>query len=99
MPVFLEVCIRATMVAVLRAFGFDTPELSSDLFVQDHNIVRMGVPPIRIEVLTTISGVQLAPCYPERIITTIDGVEVNLISLHHLKINKQASGRYKDLDD
>ena len=87
------------MVAVLRAFGFDTPKLSPDLFVQDHSIVRMGVPPIRIEILTTISGVQFAACYAERIVATIDEVEVNLISLHHLKVNKQASGRYKDLDD
>ena len=38
-------------------------------------------------------------CYAERIVATIDGVDVNLISLHHLKVNKQASGRYKDLDD
>ena len=30
---------------------------------------------------------------------TKDGIDVNLISLHHLKVNKQASGRYKDLDD
>jgi hypothetical protein len=81
------------------AFGFDTPDLSPDLFLQDHSIVRMGVPPIRIEVLTTISGVQFAACYAERIVATIDGVDVNLISLHYLKVNKQASGRYKDLDD
>ena len=87
------------MVAVLHAFGFGTPNLSGDLFLQDHSIVRMGVPPMRIEVLTTISGVQFAACYAERIIAAIDGVDVNLISLQHLKTNKQASGRYKDLDD
>ena len=34
-------------VAVLRAFGFDTPDLSIDLFLQDHSIVRIGVPPRR----------------------------------------------------
>ena len=87
------------MVRVLRAFGFDTPDLSSALFLQDHSIVRMGIPPMRIEVLTTISGVQFAACYAERVITTIDGVDVNLMSLPDLKVNKQASGRYKDLDD
>jgi hypothetical protein len=62
------------MVAVLRAFGFDTPDLSPDLFLQDHSIVRMGVPPIRIEILTTISGVQFAAYYAERIVATIDQV-------------------------
>lgn len=87
------------MVAVLRVFGFDTPELSVDLFLQDRSIVRMGVPPMRIEVLTTISGVEFAECYAERVVATINGIDVNLISLHHLKINKKASGRFKDLDD
>lgn len=87
------------MVAALQEFGFDTPELSVDLFLQDKSIVRMGIPPMRIEVVTTISGVRFEECYVERVVTTIDEVEVNLISLHHLKVNKKASGRYKDLDD
>ena len=83
------------MVMVLRAFGFDTPDLSIDLFLQDHSIVRMGIPPMRIEVLTTISGVQFAACYAERVTAMIDGIDVHLISLPYLKVNKQASGRYK----
>ncbi len=86
------------VVTVLRAFGFDTPDLSIDLFLQD-NIVRMGLPPMRIELLTTISGVQFAACYAERVTATFDGVIVDLISLPSLKVNKQASGRHKDLDD
>ena len=87
------------MATVLRVFGFETPDLSPELFLQDHSIVRMGLPPMRIEILTTISGVEFAACYAARVTTMIDGVEVNLISLPDLKVNKQASGRYKDLDD
>jgi len=88
----------ARMVTVLREFGFHTPQLSEDLFLSD-KIVRMGVPPMRLEILTTISGVQFDECYAEREVKLIDAVPVNLISLHHLKRNKQASGRHKDLDD
>ena len=88
----------ARMVSVLKKFGFDTSQLSPELFLQD-NIVRMGVPPLRIEVITVISGVSFEECYAERVRDTLDDVEVNLISLPHLKRNKQASGRYKDLDD
>ncbi len=87
------------VVAALRAFGFDLPELSTDLFLQDESMVRMGVPPVRIELTTTISGVSFDECYAERIVDTLDGVEVNLIDLRHLKINKKASGRFKDLND
>ncbi|MCB9103236.1 MAG: hypothetical protein H6633_03200 [Anaerolineales bacterium] len=47
------------------------------------------------EILTTISGVSFEECYTERQVDVLDGVEVNLISLAHLKVNKKASGRYK----
>lgn len=87
------------LVATLKAFGFDVPELSPALFLQTNQVVRMGVPPVRLEILTTISGVSFAECYAERTMSVIDGVDVNLINLKHLKINKQASGRHKDLDD
>ena len=69
------------------------------LFLQENKIARMGVPPFRIEILTTISGVAFGDCYAARVVETIDGVEVNLISLQHLKANKMASGRLKDLND
>jgi hypothetical protein len=87
------------MVATLREFGFDVPNLSEALFLQADNIVRMGVPPFRIEILTSISGLRFEVCYAERVIDSIDGVEIPLISLPHLKINKRASGRLKDLTD
>jgi len=87
------------MVAALRAFGFGVPELSSDLFLRERSVVRMGVAPMRIAVLTTISGLRFEECYPHRITDILDGVEVSLISLPHLKANKRASGRHRDLDD
>jgi hypothetical protein len=93
---------RATadkMVTVLKEFGFDVPNLSLELFLKENQIVRMGVPPIRLEVFTTIPGVQFEECYPFRIVDELDGVQVNLISLEKLKANKRASGRNKDLDD
>ena len=87
------------MVDTLRQFGFDTPQLSAELFLQDRSMVRMGNVPLRIEIMTTISGVSFEECYAERVVDLIDGVEVSFISLHHLKANKQASGRQKDLTD
>jgi hypothetical protein len=87
------------VVKVLREFGFGVEGLTPDLFLKEEQIIRMGVPPVRIEILTTISGVSFEECYTERKVDTLDGVEVNLISLAHLKENKKASGRHKDLDD
>jgi hypothetical protein len=86
-------------VQAIRQFGFNVPELSPELFLLPEKVIRMGVPPVRIEVLTTISGVSFDECFRQRTITEIDGIPVNLISLEHLKINKRASGRLKDLAD
>ena len=87
------------IVAVLKEFGFDLPELSPELFLKEWQIIRLGVPPVRIELATTVSGVNFNECYAERIADILDGVKVNLISLKHLKINKKASGRHQDLAD
>ena len=87
------------VVEVLKAFGFDHPDLNADLFLHENKIIRMGVPPVRLEITTSISGVEFEECYPARIVDVLDGVEVNLIDLENLKRNKKASGRLKDLAD
>lgn len=97
LAVSLENAERA--VEALHDFGFNVPELSAELFRKSDSIVRMGVPPFRIEMLTGISGVTFAEWYGERVIDTIDGIEVTIISLRHLRANKLASGRSKDLVD
>jgi hypothetical protein len=83
------------LVKALQEFGFAVPELSYELFMQEEKIIRMGVPPLRLEILTTISGVEFAKCFQNRLIDQIDGIDVNLINLDDLKINKKASGRLK----
>lgn len=87
------------MVNALRAFGFDLPDLSPDLFLRDQRIIRMGIEPNRIEIQTGISGVEFSQVYPRRVVAELDGVSVNIIPLDDLKTNKKASGRYKDLAD
>jgi hypothetical protein len=89
----------ARMTELLREFGFTAAEFSPQLFLEKDRIIRMGIPPFRIELLTGISGVDFDECYAARIVGDIDGVEVNIISLPHLKANKKASGRLKDLAD
>jgi predicted nucleotidyltransferase len=87
------------LVDVLVEFGFDVENLSTNLFLTKNKIIRMGNPPFRIELLTTIDGVTFEECYPEKITDRIDGIDVQIITLEHLKKNKLASGRHKDLDD
>lgn len=87
------------IVAALREFGFDVPEITRDLFLQRQKVVRMGNVPFRIEIITSISGVSFDECYAQRVLGIIDGEEVVLIDRANLKKNKLASGRLKDLAD
>ena len=87
------------LMRVLGDFGFGTVGISEALFLQENKVIRMGNPPIRIEILTSISGVEFSECYAQRVSDVIDNVQVNLINLLHLKQNKKAASRYKDLDD
>jgi len=87
------------IVACLRAFGFDLPELSVEIFMKADQVVRMGNAPVRIEILTDIDGVVFSECAQRSITETIGGQQVPVISLDDLKTNKRASGRHKDIAD
>ena len=87
------------LVSCLREFGFDTPNLTPELFDDPNRIVRMGVAPLRIEILTEIDGVNFKDCSARSINQSVDGELIPVISLEDLKANKRASGRAKDLDD
>lgn len=79
---------------VVQQFGFASVE--STTFLEPRKVIRMGVPPVRLEILTSISGVEFQECYGRRVETDWDGVRVPLIGLPDLKRNKRAAGRLKD---
>ena len=84
---------------VLKSFGFDLPEVNAALFMLPDQVIRMGNPPLRLEILTTIDGVEFSECYERRIVSDVDGVPVTFIALADLKKNKRAAGRPQDLSD
>ena len=89
----------AALVGVLKEFGFNVPQLSAEIFEKENQIVRMGNPPMRLEILTSIDGIRFDQAYERRVMDSIDGQRVNIIGLEDLKRNKAAAGRPKDLDD
>jgi hypothetical protein len=83
----------------LRAFGFAGSSLTPELF-RSPNMVRMGVPPLRIVILTSMSGVEFEACYAEKeMISLEEDMAIPVISLARLRQNKLASGRLRDLAD
>ena len=87
------------MVDVMTNFGFAPDALSEDIFTDPKGMIRMGIPPLRLEVLKEVDGVTFEDCYKRRIVETLDDVEVSIISLKDLRKNKKASGRHKDIVD
>ncbi|GMQ81577.1 MAG: nucleotidyl transferase AbiEii/AbiGii toxin family protein [Rhodothermia bacterium] len=87
------------LVSALNEYGFSVGKLSPDLFLVERRIVRMGLPPFRIEVLTTISGLEFQDSYKRRIIEQWGEIDVSIIDLVSLKVSKRAAGRHQDLDD
>lgn len=83
----------------LVEFGFSEKTVQSERFTKPDQIFQMGVPPIRVDILTTIGGVDYAECKARAEVRKLDGMMVPMISLEDLKTNKQATGRHKDLDD
>jgi len=89
----------ARVVRALDAFGFGSVELTEADFLIPDQIIRLGYPPNRIDLLTSLSGVDFAACYPTRVEVDIDGVLVAFIDLENLRKNKQAAARTQDLAD
>jgi hypothetical protein len=101
----LDVWVRATadnaecIVQALREFGFNLPALEPKLFVDPRTLVRFGTPPFRIEIMTSIDGVDYDTCRRRPSVFDLEGLTVPVISLDDLKTNKRAAGRNKDLAD
>jgi len=89
----------AKLVSALAKFGFGSAGATEQQFIEPGRVVRMGVPPVRIEVLTSVSGVDFADCFSRKVDSVLDGIPVSIISRDDLIANKLAAGRDRDRDD
>lgn len=85
------------LVLALKKFGFGVPELVPDIFLVKDRVLRMGNPPMRIEISTDLDGVEFGECYEDRVIASWADVDVSLISLDKLRTNSSPAGGYKTL--
>ena len=92
MDIWIEVSKSnaAKTAQALRDFGMPEKEATEYLFLEKDKIIRMGVPPVRIEVITGASGVNFDECYMRREMIDIDDIPVNFISLEDLKNQKES---------
>ena len=87
------------VVKALDQFGFGSLDLKEADFIVPDQIIQLGYPPRRIDLLTTLPGVEFSECYPSHTTVDVEGVSVNFIDLENLKKNKKATGRHQDLAD
>ncbi len=85
--------------AALLAFGAPMREISVADFAEEGTVFQIGVAPRRIDILTGISGVNYEEAIEEAIVTKVEGIQINILSMKHLIANKMSTGRLKDLDD
>jgi hypothetical protein len=83
----------------LEAFGAPDAMLTQIEFARDEDVLWMGVPPVRIDVVKGVPGGDFAQCHSRRILATWDGVPVSIISRDDLLVIKRACGRPQDLVD
>lgn len=83
----------------VNEFGFSSFKLTIEDFTKSGNVIQLGYPPLRIDLLTEIDGVTFNDCFENRKEVTIDNLKVNFIGYQDLLKNKKESGRPRDIDD
>ena len=83
----------------LNEFGFGSLGLKEDDFKTPNKVIQLGYPPVRIDIITSISGVSWEEAYEGRIKGKYGNVPVCYIGRYQYIQNKRASGRKKDIAD
>lgn len=83
----------------LERFGFSSQSVANRPIIEKPKFIRIGEKPIRVEILSEVSGVDFDDCFARRNTVSVDGLPVNFIHLEDLRTNKHAVGRTKDKAD
>lgn len=87
------------LIGAIIEFGFPEIRLSAGDFTRPNTVVQLGYPPNRVDLLTSISGVDFEEAWSSRLAGELDGLPVYFLGRDALLKNKRASGRDKDLGD
>ena len=87
------------IIDVLKDFWGSTIGFEKEDFLKENNVIMMGRPPFRIDILTSISGLDFEEVYKTSKIYDDDGIKIRCIHINELISNKKATGRLKDFAD
>jgi hypothetical protein len=101
----LDILVRSTpdnaqrVERLLRDFGFAQLGLTAQDFINSYQVVQLGVAPLRIDLVTSLSGVTFEEAWAGRVSVVMDGVKVNMLGRKELIENKKVTRRPQDLAD
>ncbi|PYL07098.1 MAG: hypothetical protein DME33_11625 [Verrucomicrobia bacterium] len=101
----LDILVRPTpdnarlLVDLLNQFGFAHSGFKETDFMEPEQMIQLGRPPNRIDLLTSISGVPTNEAFASKISAILGGVPVFILGRDALIRNKRAVGRPQDLAD
>jgi len=97
--IYLDTANAEKLLKALEDFGFGSLDLKVEDFLDPEQVIQLGYPPNRIDLITDLKGVEFEECFSDKVEVEIEGTKVNFIDLENLKKNKQATGRHQDLAD
>ncbi len=87
------------VLRVLEDFGFSSLDIQIEDLIDPDKVIQLGYAPVRIDIITGLSGLDFAKAYDEKIAGNYLGVNTYFISKKHLIKSKKKAGRKKDIDD
>ena len=80
-------------------FGFGSLDLTEADFTSPQNVIQLGMPPVRIDIMTSVTGVSWEKAIAGKVPGSYGDTTIHFISREDLIANKRALGRKKDLAD
>ena len=87
------------LISAIADFGMEAVGLQPADFMEPDTVIQLGYPPVRIDLLTSASGVDFEDCWARRVAISVGSVAAGFISYEDLIANKRASGRAQDAVD
>jgi hypothetical protein len=87
------------IITALDKFGFGSAGLEASDFESPNKVIQLGVPPVRVDMITSITGISWEEAFSGRVEGKYGDVLVHYIGREAFILNKRALGRKKDLAD
>ena len=83
----------------VKSFGFSSYNLSVSDFTKQGNIIQLGYPPVRIDIINQVDGVDFTKCFKNKKDVNVEDLTLYFIGYEDLLTNKRKTARPRDIDD